>query len=167
VPFPDGCAVILAISSRVTDNGAGFILRANGLQDGRVGVRLGGLGGMETETQKVHAALGKVIMESAFMEWLIALLVAAIEGGGPDLRKWLRHKALDLRFFVRACRAPRVKSVASAGRGLGAAASRRGLTACRLPARVPTSDLTTSSHDFRRSGAESKPRICTSRPVSP
>jgi hypothetical protein len=79
VPFPDGCAVILAISSRVTDNGAGFILRANGLQDGRVGVRLGG---METETQKVHAALGKVIMESAFMEWLIALLVAAIEGGG-------------------------------------------------------------------------------------
>ena len=41
--------------------------------------------------------------------------------GGSDLRKWLRHEALDLRFFVRAYRAPRVKSVASAGSGLGEA----------------------------------------------
>jgi hypothetical protein len=39
---------------------------------------------MGMEEQEVLAALGKVVMESAFMEWLVALLVAAVEGKSRD-----------------------------------------------------------------------------------
>ena len=41
------------------------------------------------DEEKVHAALGKVVMESAFMEWLVALLVAAVEGKAQDRAKEL------------------------------------------------------------------------------